>query len=86
MLGEHRPALSDLLWERAQVILKSFQSEGKLNDSQPGETTQITPINNEEIAKIQKYFKEFKTPDDILVRAKNILRRYTDQNSAIIKI
>ena len=25
MLGEHRPALADLLWERAQVIIKSFE-------------------------------------------------------------
>lgn len=24
MLGEHRPALADLLWERAQLIIKSF--------------------------------------------------------------
>jgi hypothetical protein len=25
MLGEHRPALADLLWERAQLIIKSLQ-------------------------------------------------------------
>ena len=33
-----------------------------------------------------KIFKEIKTPDDILARAKSILKAHSDQNSTIIKI
>lgn len=37
MLGEHRPALSDLLWERAQSIIKSHQSESEKPNSEQSE-------------------------------------------------
>ena len=29
MLGEHRPALADLLWERAQAIIKCIDMADK---------------------------------------------------------
>ncbi len=50
-------------------------------------TTQTSIMNPEQIALFQKNLKELKTSQDILTRAKSILRKHSDENqSAIIKI
>ena len=44
MLGEHRPALADLLWERAQLIIKSLEMADvskKTNEGMQEGSTQI---------------------------------------------
>lgn len=81
MLGEHRPALADLLWERAQVIIKSLQAADSKEDSEGSENTSCkTIINDDQILHIHKTLREMKTPEDILARAKAILIRHNDQN------
>lgn len=51
MLGEHRPALADLLWERAQLIIKSLDMADVSTESH--ERMQDTHEQNE-IIEIQK--------------------------------
>jgi len=34
MHGEHRPALADLLWERAQVIIKALDNDTEKTEAQ----------------------------------------------------
>ena len=55
------------------MIDDGTHSSGKLTDDQN--------------AALNRYFKDIKTPEDILVRSKSILKKYTDQNqSSIVKI
>jgi hypothetical protein len=79
MLGEHRPALADLLWERAHVIIKSLQAADSKEDSEGAENTRFkTIITDDQILLIHKTLREIKTPEDILARAKAILRKHYD--------
>eukprot|EP00347_Sterkiella_histriomuscorum_P009398 403341366 len=114
MLGEHRPALADLLWERAQLIIKSFEMADESTGSNSGMQAQLTPqtqdsvqidtrtemkndkseiatenefqprlnriVDQEQIAIFQRILKEQKSSEDILARAKSILRNLSDQN------
>ncbi|CDW86819.1 UNKNOWN [Stylonychia lemnae] len=102
MLGEHRPALADLLWERAQTIIHSceVQCESSVDTEDDGHETRaissLAQVNTtekidfltiEEKADFQKNLKELKTSEDILARAKQILRAYSDQNQdSIIQV
>jgi len=49
MLGEHRPALADLLWERAQLIIKSFEMADESTGSHSGMQTQLTTQTSDSV-------------------------------------
>lgn len=49
MLGEHRPALGDLLWERAQIIIKSVATAGESAADEEEKQTQPPKYSEEEI-------------------------------------
>lgn len=80
MLGEHRPPLSDLLCDRAQLIIKSISEMAKDQDMSKENESLLSALTEDQCAVITTFIKEIKTPDEILVRAKSILRRHTDQN------
>jgi len=77
MLGEHRPVLADLLWARAQNFMQYFNKAA----TEESQGMQVSgKLTEDQIAEIHNYLKEIKTPEDILVRSKSILKRHTDQN------
>lgn len=67
MLGEHRPTLSDTLWDSAYASLLK-----------PGSFYRET-IDEDEIERLEAYFKAAKTQEEIVARAKAILKKYSDQ-------
>ena len=84
MLGEHRPVLADLLWDHAQKLIQNNQMVSAENPTEANSNGRMT---EDQITEIQKYISEIKTPEDILVRAKAILKRHSDQyKSAITKV
>jgi hypothetical protein len=60
--------------------MKAFEETPK--DSQSSQETRhpLSALTEEQKIQINKSFKEIKTPEDILVRAKMILRKNSDQN------
>lgn len=74
MQGEHRPVLSDLLWARAEVIMESMESHTSQNAEQEGTMIKIATELRESL---MTTFKEIKTPEDILLKAKTILKKHS---------
>lgn len=77
MLGEHRPGLADLLWARAQ----NFMQLNNKACTEGSEESQVSgKLTEQQVEELSTYVKEIKTPEDILVRSKAILKSHTDQN------
>lgn len=75
--GEQRPSLADLLWERAQQIISDYLVSAFSQEE--AKDTEILP--RAVVDQLQAVIKEVKTVDELLARAKVLLRKYSDQGA-----
>lgn len=65
------------------MIIKELEGNSTSNEGQ--ELLSDNRINEKQIAEIHKVLKDMKSSEDILARAKSILKKHSDQ-SALVKI